>query len=384
MSNSFHRVNRALGGDRGRLSALALLVAGGLAAGWIAWAVESRVIRYEVSDSARLEVDRAAYPVQANSAGRLAVSNLALGQEVRAGDVLAELDSTAERLGVEQERTRMASFQPQLAALEAQSASEDQGRTAERGVLTLSIEGARAQYREAEEQATAAEQQATRAARLQAEGILSKADAERARADAVSKRAAAENLKITIARLEPELKVREQDREVRKKQIANDIAEIQGEVIASTAAIERLEYEVERHRIRAPVSGRLGECAALRPGMHIAEGQQLGVILPPGRVQVVADFAPAAALGKLHPGQHAAVRLEGFPWAQYGTIPAEVSRVADEVRDGKVRVELALNTALHTPIPLQHGLPGSVEIEVERVSPAQLLLRSAGAVAGAH
>jgi len=128
----------------------------------------------------------------------------------------------------------------------------------------------------------------------------------------------------------------------------------------------------------------LGECASLRPGAHINEGQQLGVILPPGEVQVIAEFQPAAALGKLHPGQRAAVRLDGYPWAQYGTLPAEVARVADEIRDGKVRVELAIATRARVAIPLRHGLPGSVEVEIERVSPAQLLLRSAGAMAGAH
>jgi membrane fusion protein (multidrug efflux system) len=29
-------------------------------------------------------------------------------------------------------------------------------------------------------------------------------------------------------------------------------------------------------------------------------------------------------------------------------------------------------------VPLQHGLPGSVEVEVERASPAALTLRTAG------
>jgi membrane fusion protein (multidrug efflux system) len=36
---------------------------------------------------------------------------------------------------------------------------------------------------------------------------------------------------------------------------------------------------------------------------------------------------------------------------------------------------------LHTSIPLQHGLPGSVEVQVEEVSPAVLVLRTAGQLA---
>jgi membrane fusion protein (multidrug efflux system) len=219
---------------------------------------------------------------------------------------------------------------------------------------------------------------------LRAEGILSDAEAQRAKAEAQSKRAAAENLRVAISRLEPELQVRETDREVRLKQILGEIAKLEGDTATAAATIRRLEYDIERRRIRAPISGRLGESAALRPGSHISEGQQLGVILPPGKLQIIAEFEPSAALGKVRPGQPATVRLQGFPWAQYGTVSAQVSSVAGEIRDGKVRVELAIQSHARSRIPFQHGLPGSVEVQVERISPAALILRSAGGVLGAR
>jgi hypothetical protein len=51
--------------------------------------------------------------------------------------------------------------------------------------------------------------------------------------------------------------------------------------------------------------------------------------------------------------------------------------VADEVRDGLVRVELDV-TDLPRAIPMSHALPGTVEIEVERIGPAWLILRMLG------
>jgi multidrug resistance efflux pump len=384
MSNSFQRVTQSLQRDHARPPVLGLLVGAALLLAWLSWAFQARITRYEVSDSARLEVDRAAYPVDATSSGRLVASVLLLGRQVRAGEVLAELDSNAERLSLQQERARLGALQPQRAVLISQIASEEQGRTGERRVLAFSEEGARARYNEAEAQAVEAERQADRAARLESEGILAHAEAERAKAEAQSKRAAAENLKIAVSQLQPELQVREQERDLRQKQILADIAKLDADIATSTAAIQRLEYEIERRRVRAPISGRLGECAPVRPGAEIAEGQQLAVILPEGKVQLIAQFEPAAALGKIRPGQQATVRLYGFPWAQYGTIPAQVSSVAADIRDGKVRVELTLNPMARSPIPLQHGLPGAVEVAIEQVSPAALLLRSAGAVAGAH
>jgi multidrug resistance efflux pump len=384
MANSFHRVSHSLRADNGIRSSVALGIAIALAAGWMTWAFTARVARYEISESARLEVDAAAYPVQASVAGRVVASQLVLGKEVHAGDVLAQIESDDERLSLQEERTRFSSLEPQLAALRSQMQSENEGGMDERQVLSLSIEGAQAQYREALVQATAAEQESERAVRLRAEGIMAEADAQRAKAAAQSKRSAADNLKIAISRLEPELQVRDSDRQVRLKTILGDVAKLQASEATSSATIRRLEYDIERRSIRAPISGRLGECAILRPGSHISEGQQLGVILPRGKLQIIAEFAPSAALGKVRPGQHALLRLQGFPWAQYGTVSAQVARVAGEIRDGKVRVELTLSSASPSRIPFQHGLPGSVEVEIDRISPAALILRSAGDLVGAR
>jgi membrane fusion protein (multidrug efflux system) len=70
------------------------------------------------------------------------------------------------------------------------------------------------------------------------------------------------------------------------------------------------------------------------------------------------------------------MRLASFPWTQYGSLSAVVTRIAGEARDGKIRVELSVSSDAPSSIPLQHGLPGTVEIEVEQVSPATLLLRT--------
>lgn len=384
MPHGFHRVSHSLRADSGIGSTAALMTGIMLLGCWLAWAFEARVTRYEISDSARLELAAAAYPVQAGVSGRLISTQLVLGKQIQAGDVLAEIDSSSERLNLEEEQTHLASLKPQLDALRAQMRSEDEGRTDETRVLAVSTDGARAQYREADAQAVLAEREADRASRLRAEGILAEADAERSKAEAQSKRAAAETLKLAISRLGPELQVRNTDRDVRLKQILADIAKLDADILTSSETMKRLEYEIDRRRIRAPASGRLGEAAALRPGSHINEGQQLGVILPDGKLQVIAEFEPSAALGKVRSGQPAVLRLQGFPWAQYGTVSAKVSRVAGEIRDGKVRVELAVNSASPSRIPFQHGLPGSVEVQIERVSPAALVLRSAGEMVGAR
>lgn len=96
----------------------------------------------------------------------------------------------------------------------------------------------------------------------------------------------------------------------------------------------------------------------------------------PPRFAAVALFPPAA-LGRIRPGQPAIVRLDGFPWTQYGSLSATVAAV-DDARSGQLRVDLLIQDDPGSAIPLQPGLRGAVEIEVERVTPATLLLRTTG------
>jgi membrane fusion protein (multidrug efflux system) len=130
--------------------------------------------------------------------------------------------------------------------------------------------------------------------------------------------------------------------------------------------------------IRSPAVGQLGEVANVQIGAVVHEGETLGAIVSPGTLKVIAGFLPSAALGRIKPGQPARLRLEGFPWTQYGTVAARVTDVASEIRDKLVRVELAVEAEAASAIPFQHGLPGTVEVEVDRVSPATLVLRTAG------
>ncbi len=91
----------------------------------------------------------------------------------------------------------------------------------------------------------------------------------------------------------------------------------------------------------------------------------------------VANFSPAV-LTSIQPGQHAQLRLDDFPWAQYGIVPATVENIADQIQDGQVQVKFLLLPNPTSSIPFQAGLTGTVEVEVDHVSPAALVLRASG------
>ena len=377
MSTAFARTLRSLNADRAGRSIAGVVVALGLAGAWAAWSLSAHVTLYEVSASARLEVDQAVTAIQAPLSGRVVATNLAIGREVAAGDVLVELDSEAERFELAQERARLEALGPQVRALREQSAAEEAARGQEKNAARAAAEQALSGVREAEAPVRFAENDQERMRQLRAEGLIPERDYQRGQADMQRARAAAESQRLAVSRLQQEQLTRESDREARLKSLATEIARMETQIPALEVSIARLTHEIDLRRVRAPISGRMGEAAVLRPGAVVREGERLAAIVPASKLAMIAQFAPSSALGRIRAGQPARLRLDGFPWAQYGTVTATVSRVAGEVRDGSVRVELAVDRAA-PGIPLQHGLPGAVEVEVERATPTALILRNAG------
>jgi len=377
MSTVFFRSIRALEADNARRPWLALLLAAMLLAAWTAWFCLARVAIYEVSDKADIEVDRAAHPVEAQFTGRVVSSQLALDREVHAGEGLVELDADAQHFQLKEERTRLAALAPQVSALEGEIATEEKAWQQEQQASKVGLDESLARSRESEAGALLAEDEARREEQLFSSGVISEVDLRRARAAAQERRAAAESLQLGTSRLERQQRTQESERQARIQEIRAQLIQMQGQQATVSAEIERLEGEVSRRNIKAPVDGTIGDVSNLRIGSVVREGDRLAVVVPRGSLRIVANFLPPDALGRIKPGQPARLRLEGFPWAQYGSVNATVSSVANEIRDGRIRVELAVDSTANSRIPLQHGLPGTIEVEVERISPAALMLRIA-------
>ncbi len=351
-----------------------------LLAAWGVWFLRGRVAVYEVTDHAWLAVDREAHPIAVQVEGRVTAVRAALGQRVQAGQVLIELEAEEPRARLDEERAGRDALAGQIAALRQQIASGGRRLVGQLGASQASIEETRAKVREAEAAARLAEQEADRQARLLAEGLVPAAEAEKARSAAEQRRAAADSLRQTLDRLAFEERSTEGESRGDVDELERDLAQLAGQAASSLAAIRRLEREVALRTLRAPVAGRVGQLAAVRVGSVVAAGEQLSMVVPEGVLKAIADFPPASAVGRIRPRQPARIVLSGFPSAQYGYLPASVARVASEPRDGSIRVELALRPARGTRLPLQHGLPGTAEVEVERVTPAILVLRTVGKV----
>ncbi len=375
MAATFSRTVRAL--DEPSRRRWVVPLAGVVLLTWAGWFLLGRVAVYEVSDRGRLEVKSTAHSVAALLPGQVVETHLAIGQEVKAGEVLAVLDAETERLAIRERQARRESLRDRLGALRGEIAAEREAMEEQRQARAAALKTAKAQVEAARTWATFAQSQLDTYTQLRARNAASAEEVRRAQSEAQARRIDVQVHELEAARLEQDRIVQESDRKVRLAKLDRDATDLAGDVAAEEAAIRRLEHDVELRVLRAPVSGQVGEVIEHPVGSVVQAAEKFASIIPAGEARVVTQF-PVAAVGRLHPGQPARLRLEGFPWTQYGTVAAHVAEVGNEASGGTIRVELTVDPDQTVPVRLEHGLPCSVEVEVERVTPAALLLRAAG------
>lgn len=378
MATPFSRTTRALALDSPRLALAALAIAGLFLLAWLAWFALSNVSVYAVSRQARVEVGSAPRDVSTVQAGRLAATGLVIGRQVHSGDVLVELDATAQNLKLAEVLVRQQGYPRRIAALRREVGALRGVSSGDGEATAAGVQSAQARVAEANAAAGFAQDLAVRQQAESESGGSARIDAARAAADASKAVAARNALAADVGRIALDARTRGAQNEAQIAALAGTLVGLQIEMATAEQEIAQLRLDIENRQVRAPIDGVIAEVQALQPGAFVTAGQKLATIVPDGDLLVVAAFDPATALGRLKPGQHAQLLLDGFPWAQYGSVTARVLRVASEIRDGSLRVELKVAGASSHNLALRHGMTGRVNVTIEQASPAMLLLRSAG------
>ncbi|HEX5745262.1 MAG TPA: HlyD family efflux transporter periplasmic adaptor subunit [Archangium sp.] len=370
----FPRTWRALLRRRGRPVLWLLPV--GLIAIWGLWFLQARVTVYERSAQARLELHREVYAIDAPVDGQVVATQVELHRSVHTGDVLVELGHDEQARQVAEAEASLQGLGPQLDAARAELAAEQLALVEQKGQGTAGVEEARARLTDAEAVARRAQKEAASFEQLFQRGVVSEMEWSRVRTEWERSQAAEQAARASLMRVRSEGSLQSSDRLTRLASLRGEIARLESEERVARATLERLRDELEGRIVRAPADGVLGETSSVRVGAQLKAGDPIATVVAGGPVRIVAQFTPEA-LGRIREGQRARMRLEGFSWTEFGMIEASVVAVASEARDGLVRVELSVDE-LPRGIPLEHGLPGTIEVAVGDSTPMRLVLRTMG------
>src|SRR5690349_21291427 len=149
MAAQFSQTTRSLASDTSRLTMIVWTFAGALILAWALWFFLGSVTVYEISKQARLEVQQAPHHLAALVAGKIVSTNVAIGTHVQAGDVLVELDSSAERLRLQEEEARLDAMPGQIASLQREMEARERTRADDLLSSQAAADAAKSRGREA-------------------------------------------------------------------------------------------------------------------------------------------------------------------------------------------------------------------------------------------
>jgi HlyD family secretion protein len=315
--------------------------------------VAERPVRDEVTFIGSVEPDRAV-TVQAEVAGRVARTEPREGEPVVGGQtVIAELDRTPNELSSKEARATATKARQEWEKLargyrqeeidEARqnvARAEARVRDLEAGARPQEREQARSAVGEAEARRILAEREFRRMEQLASQGLVAAQERDRAwQAYEVAKsqeRAAREQVELVEAGTRPE-QIEVARAEVRQAQQrlklleagprAEEIAQAEAEYRRATFTVERLEDELRRMRIVAPLTGflvrkRVEVGAWLKPGDAVVDLIALDPVYVVGPVS-------ERDVGRLTRGARARVALDAYPDRTFSGEVAHIVPQAD-------------------------------------------------------
>jgi membrane fusion protein, adhesin transport system len=344
---------------------------------WSIWSTLARIPIYATSDRARLESPQSTYRIAPAVDGRIRRADLQLGQTVQKGQILVELDSAAPRNALDEGTARVDALRQDVAALDRQIEAAGRAVDADRARQQLAIREAAAAADEGAAQLELARRQSSDLAKLRAAGLVADATAVAAAQEAKARLARFNTLDLARQQRESARLAADAEAQARLTTLQAQRLHAQGNVALAERAIAQLHHDIDLRRIVAPVSGRIGALQNVHAGSFVSAGADLGAVVPDESLRIAADLPPEL-MTRVRAGQAARFRFEGVATLTHGSLAAVVTQIGSDVRNGTFEVILAPAVQATAAVPLMHGARGSIDIEIERLSPLNLLLRRAG------
>ena len=131
-----------------------------------------------------------------------------------------------------------------------------------------------------------------------------------------------QELQSEIAQTEATLREVQAESIKSEQQIQRELADLERQLVETKKS---LEYE----SLRAPVRGYVFDLIVASPGYAANKGETLLRIVPEGTLEA-SVFVTNADVGFLKAGMPAQVRVDAYPFTQYGEIPGELKRVGKQ------------------------------------------------------
>lgn len=182
---------------------------------------------------------------------------------------------------------------------------------------------------------------------------------------------------LTITPEQPPFRVVAPEAMVVRRVLASENARVE----ASDSLLSGITVAGKTVWIQSPADGRILFSAVLLPGLSLKAGEPILSVVPPSSGKYVGIIrVPGSNLARLSVGQVAQIRLDEYPYMQYGVLKGKVAFIARLPVDGAYQVLIDLPSESMSshgkPIVLHPEMSGTVNIITRNVSLLQRLLGS--------
>ncbi|WP_125869870.1 HlyD family secretion protein [Williamwhitmania taraxaci] len=205
-------------------------------------------------------------------------------------------------------------------------------------------------------------------------------DYERAEQALLAKRSGLEQSKVSVSNASITLAKLEQEQLELSMTFSEQDAKLKSDLrLAYEQLVTLLSAWEQQYLLKAATSGKMSYIKVWSLSQEVKAGESVFAVVaenpgnPVGRIEL-----PAQGAGKVKEGQSVNIKLDGYPFMEYGLLTGRVRLVSVAPSEGKytVVVELpkALETSYHKKVNLRGELSGIADISTEEASLLQRLL----------
>ena len=187
--------------------------------------------------------------------------------------------------------------------------------------------------------------------------LIAAQEVEQAQAELVAQQAEAQRIQLEALQKVQQLDV--------------EISQLQGKIVETKNLLVSAQTKLQSKYLRTPVNGVVLSLDLKNTGEVVDPGQTLAEVAPHGVPLVVSATLPNQEAGFIEPGMPVQVKLDAYPYQDYGVIPGQVTAISADAKSdekfGEVyRVEIKLEkdhiTENQEIIPFKAGQTVSADI----------------------
>lgn len=110
----------------------------------------------------------------------------------------------------------------------------------------------------------------------------------------------------------------------------------------------------DRYLLTSPVNGKLEYLGFWRDNVAVQQGEELFAILPRDTERRVEAYVPARGMGKVRVGQRVNLKLNDYPYTEYGLVEGKVAHVSQTMN--KLNSDQGVIETYRLRIGLSHGM----------------------------